>query len=130
MTIFELSWSHHEDYIPYLFAHENKTEEEFKNDVRSLMVKYIDEFLVKKEEENDYAGSQDFVAFIVEKMSELGYIPITPVKLSFWGERIVNGKYGRKENSDICMFLGENIYQKFIDFNKKIKEKGNSDENL
>ena len=118
MKIYELYWSWYEDYIHFTFCHpENKSEEEFKADVDSLMIKYGEDYL---ESEESWAGANGWVEYIVPKMKELGYETPTQTTYGFWGAYIIESKADDdKKFGDV---VGKELLEKAIKHNKKIKE--------
>ena len=80
--LFELGWGWYEDWSYHLFIHFGKTQDDFKQDVKSLLVKYGQDYLAS---EQSWAGANGWVDFIAEKMPELGYQPIQPIRESFFG---------------------------------------------
>jgi hypothetical protein len=115
--LFELGWGWYEDWSYHLFIHFGKTQDDFKQDVKSLLVKYGKDYLAS---EQSWAGANGWVDFIAEKMPELGYQPIKPIRESFFGAYIIEG------NEDDAKawgeVVGEELLQEAITHNNKIRE--------
>lgn len=96
MKIFRLAWMDYEDYSSWLFSHEYKTEEQFKEDVEILLKKYGDEYL---DGEDSWASSNRWIKLVSDKLPELGYTVVEPLDWSFFGGFILNHD-GRMDNQD------------------------------
>jgi hypothetical protein len=121
MKLFELSWSWYEDHDYYLFVHENKTEDDFQKDVKILLIKYGEEYL---QQEDCWAGANNWIEYISTKLPELGYEHIEPINVGFWGAYIIDGDDG----DDVVWgeIVGEELLQKTIHHNKKIRKEMDS----
>ena len=115
--LFELGWGWYEDWSYHLFIHFGKTQEDFKQDVKSLLVKYGRDYLASEE---SWACANGWVDFIAEKMPELGYQPIQPIRENFFGAYIIEGS----EDDDKIWgeVVGEELLQEAIAHNNKIRE--------
>ncbi len=118
--LFELAWSWYEELHYYLFIHTDKTQEQFKQDVRSLLVKYGRDYL---KSETSWVGANGWVDFIADKMPELGYQPIQPISEGFWGAYIIKGD--SKDDDRWGEVIGEELLCEAILHNKKIEEEMN-----
>ena len=118
MKLFELSWSDYEMYYYYLFTHKNKTEEEFKEDVKFLLRKYGYDYL---KSEDSWAGASDWIKFISPKMSELGYSPIEPIRCGFEGAYII--KKNRPDTIEWGGVVGEELLYKAILHNHNLQKR-------
>lgn len=87
LKIFELGWHGHESRDSYLFTHLNKTEEDFKKDVKYLLDKYARAYL---QSEESWVSAREWIKFIAPKMSELGYLQIYTIIKSFFGNEIIS----------------------------------------
>lgn len=115
--IYELGWGWYEQWSYYLFIHFEKTQEDFKQDVKSLLIKYGKDYLSSEE---SWAGADRWIDFIAKKMPELGYQPIEPIRESFFGSYIIDGDGdGDKYWGEV---VGEELLQEAIAHNNKIKE--------
>lgn len=121
--IFELYWSWYEDYEPYLFFHENKTEAQFRNDVKKMLRKYGEEYL---ETTDGWAGASRWIEFIVPKMEELGYVSIKTISYGAFGSYIIDYK-GKSRDTEKTednkrweSIVGKRLLQKAIKHNEKI----------
>ena len=117
-TIFELYHSGWESYSPYLFLHSNKTEAQFKKDVKFLLRKYGHEFIESKEEL--YVGVHDWIIFILDKMSELGYREISTIGYGFFEAEII---YGNADDDNVFgKVIGKELLNEAAEHNRKINE--------
>lgn len=115
--LFELGWGWYEDWSYYLFIHFGKTQEQFKQDVKSLLVKYGKDYL---KSEQSWAGANGWVDFIADKMPELGYQPIKPISESFFGAYIIEGN--EDDDKRWGEIVGEELLQEAILHNNKVRE--------
>lgn len=115
--LFELGWGLYEEWSYHLFIHFDKTQDDFKQDVKSLLIKYGKDYLSS---EQSWAGANGWVDFIAEKMPELGYQPIKPISESFWGAFIIEGK--GDDDKEWGEVVGEELLQEAIIHNNKIRE--------
>ena len=120
MKIFELAWTWYEDYRPFLFSHETKTKEDFEADVKSLMIKYGDEYI---KQETSWVGASDWIEYISTKMSELGYETVTPERFSIFGAFIVDGN--ADDDIEFGKIIGEELFEKAIEHNKNLRKEMN-----
>lgn len=117
MEIFQLQWAWYEEQYNYLFSHPNKTQDEFKNDVKHLLVKYGKEYL---ENEGSWAGANRWVEFVSKKLPELGYKAVEPITESFWGAYIIRGDDG--EDGEWGEIVGKELLQQAIYHNNILEE--------
>lgn len=115
--LFELGWGWYEEWSYHLFIHTDKTQEQFKEDVKSLLVKYGKDYL---KSETSWAGASGWVEFIADKMPELGYQPINPIGESFWGAYIIKGD--EDDDKKWGEVVGEELLQEAILHNQKLEE--------
>ena len=116
-VLFELGWGWYEDWIYHLFIHFGKTEEDFKQDIKSLLVKYGKDYLAS---EKSWVGANGWIDFIAEKMPELGYQPVQPIRENFFGAYIIEGNDDDdKRWGDV---VGEELLQEAILHNNKVRE--------
>ena len=120
--LFELGWGWYEDWSYHLFIHFGKTQDDFKQDVKSLLVKYGKDYLAS---EQNWASVNGWVDFIAEKMPELGYQPIEPIRESFWDSYIIGNEDGDKAWGEV---VGEELLQEAITHNNKIREERRSEQ--
>jgi hypothetical protein len=118
MQLFNLEWNWYEESNPYLFVHPDKTEEQFKEDVKFLLQKYGEEYM---EQEESWIGAHNWVYYISKKMPDLGYEPVNPITESFWGAYIIENKKGDEDKS-WGEVVGEKLLEIAIDKNKKFRE--------
>ena len=116
--LFELGWGWYEDWSYHLFVHFGKTQEQFKEDVKLLLVKYGKDYL---KSEISWAGANGWVDFIADKMPELGYQPIKPISESFFGAYIIEGN--EEDDNRWGEVVGEELLQEAILHNNKVREK-------
>lgn len=112
--IFELASTGYEDYCPYLFEHNSKTEKQFYRDVKFMLNKYCDDFL-KLGKYSISAG--ELIEFIVPKMGELGYKQIKPYKVSIFGCCICQ----TTKHEDLSKILNKKLFKKILTHNEKRK---------
>lgn len=115
--LFELGWGWYEEWNYHLFIHTDKTQKQFKEDVKSLLVKYGKDYL---KSETSWAGASGWVEFIADKMPELGYQSIKPIGESFWGAYIIKGD--EDDDKKWGEVVGEELLQEAILHNKKLEE--------
>ena len=115
--LFELGWGWYEDWSYHLFIHFGKTQEQFKEDVKLLLVKYGKDYL---KSETSWAGANGWVDFIADKMPELGYQPIKPISESFFGAYIIKGN--EDDDKRWGEVVGEELLQEAILHNNKVRE--------
>lgn len=116
--VFDLGWSWHEDWSSYLFIHINKTKDQFKEDVKSLLIKYGKDYI--KSEEEHWTGAHSWIEFISNKMEELGYEKVIPIRESFFGGYIL--EENDEESEKWGEIVGKDLLKEAIDHNKKVKE--------
>jgi hypothetical protein len=108
--IFELSWINYEDRLSFLYFHENKTKEQFNEDVKILIIKYGEEYL---NQEEVWAGVDRWIKFISAKLPELGYTLISPQRTVFGGSEIID-----VEDTEWCSVVGPDLFDKAIEWNE------------
>ena len=120
--IFELNWIWHEDYMPWLFFHENKTEKDFKKDVNFLLKKYGKDYI--KSNEDSWVGACGWFEFIVPKMSELGYEKVSTIKYGHFGSYIIKNDeiYEKEESRNLKKFIGKELLEEAVEHNKKVED--------
>jgi hypothetical protein len=120
-NLFELSWSWYEDYQTYLFYHQNKTEGEFKNDIRFLLRKYGKDY-IESEKPSSWVMAPEWIEFISKKMPELGYVPAKIINENFWGAYIIDGDLDDFEEKNWKEAVGEELYKEAVDHNRSIRD--------
>jgi hypothetical protein len=60
------------------------------------------------------------VCFIAEKLPELGYRPVEPVREGFWGAYIIDGN--DSDDKEWGKIVGEELLKEAIEHNKKVRE--------
>lgn len=119
---FKLGWEWYEDWNYYFFVHFEKTQKQFKQDVKSLLIKYGEDYL---KNEKSWAGAMGWIEFIVDKMPELGYKLIKPISEVFFGAYIIENN-SEEDNKNWSEIVGEELFQRAILHNKKIKKEINN----
>lgn len=117
--IYRLTHQDWETQYDFDFIHPayNKTDEQFKKDVQSLMKKYGDEYLAQ---EKSWAGTDQFIKFIAPKLKELDYELITPaITYTFEcgciiRERFINKEHSTDNEKEIINVMGEEFIRKCI----------------
>ena len=123
-NFFKLSYADYDTYESFIFYHENKTHEEFKQDVDSLLVKYGPQLILenltklKKEGYNNYISVSTWIEYIIDKLPQLGYIRILPQCYNFSEELLVHDptKFAFERT------IGKKLLTKVINYNKKVSE--------
>jgi hypothetical protein len=119
MKLFELAWVWHEDYVPHLFVHEEKTESQFESDVKTLFKEYGDAYLAQ---ETSWAGASSWLDFIATKLPELGYVRVQPFQVSVFGAFIIENKEHDQDDRDFAKeFIGDELLMKAVKHNDKIR---------
>ena len=121
MKIFELTWEWYEENYSFLFTHLNKSEEQFKEDVKLLFIKCGNEYLANEEE--GWASMPDWTVLVAERMNELGYEPIKPVSYGSFGGFIIDNYDDNDDEEGIKEFIGKELLQKAIEHNSKLRKK-------
>ena len=115
---FNLNWSWYEESRDFLFYHSNKTESEFKKDVKKLFKKYGEEYL---ESEESWVGAPKWTFFIAYKLPELGYERVIPTNFGHFGSYIIKGD--NEEDEKFEKFIGKKLMKKSIKKNKDLEYK-------
>lgn len=115
-NIFELAWTWYEDYCFYLFFHKDKTEEDFKKDVETIIVKYGKEYI---ESETSWVGANNWISFIKDKMPEFGYEEVRQVQWEHFGDYIIKDE----PDNQWKKIVGEELFNMALAKNKKIEDK-------
>jgi hypothetical protein len=113
MKLFELAWIWYEEYCPYLFIHPDKTEEQFNADVKDAFKKFGDDYL---KQEDSWAGAERWTAYVASRLHEYGYTEVLPIRVSCCGR-----KCDSDDRTFAEKFIGEDLFKKAIEHNKKIK---------
>lgn len=107
------------------FIHnDNKSDDEFKLDIQTIMKKYSDEYLKK---EKGWVGTYDIIRFIAPKIKELGYEEIYPTtEYRFQGGSIIRKDFMSNNNllddeKEIINVMGEEFIKKCIKKNDKFE---------
>ena len=116
--VFELAWTWHEDYTPYLFYHPTKTKDEFNSDVKLMLIKYGNEYIAS---ETSWVGASRWIEYVANKMPELGYKQINPKAFHFFGAYIIKGD--DDDDKEWCKIVGKKLLNKAIKHNKTLEEK-------
>jgi hypothetical protein len=119
MKLFELGWTWHEESTSYLFIHPHKTDEEFKEDIHFLLRKYGNEYI---ENEECYVSADNWITYIVDKMSELGYEKVETTWWKHFGSFVINGE--SDEDEKWRKIVGDELMDIAITRNKKINDDG------
>lgn len=122
MKLFELNYSWYEDYVPYLFFHSDKTEEQFISDC-TMCLKNNSQNLFN-DEKKGWIGVSDIVSVIADNLPKMGYIPaVTEGTYGLFGSVIL-----RKKDGDFKEFekiFGSGVLNKIEQHNKEIEERLN-----
>ncbi len=114
---FELCWAWYDSFQYHTYIHLNKTETEFKEDVQLLLKKYGKDYI---DNQRGYVGASSWIDFISDKMYELGYEKITPIRESFFGAYIIEGT----DEDDIHFgdIVGQELLHEAIEHNNNVRE--------
>ncbi len=115
MKIFTLEWSCYEEYNYYQFYHLAKSNEDFDQDVNSLMVKYGQEYI---EQETCWVGINSWVEYVSTKLTELGYNRVETHNYGFFGGSILEGDREEKKWESV---VGKELLQMAISKNKNLR---------
>ena len=119
MNLFKLEWCDYDMNDEYLFTHDNKTEQEFKEDVQFLLVKYGNEYI---EQERGWVGANYWIKYVAPKLVELGYKEVKPIEWSFFGGSILSSEnIIRNDDLKWKEIVGKELFSKAIEANSKKK---------
>ena len=120
MKLFILSHTDYEEYSPYLFTHENKTDEEFESDVKMLFKKCGDEYIAQ---ETCWIGAAEWTSFVAKKLLDLGYVHPKTFQINTHGAGIIrNREHDGDDRIFARDFIGEELLQKAVAQNKIIED--------
>ena len=114
--IFEISWGDYDDYKYFIFTHDNKTQQEFKKDIKFIFRKYGKEFLDSKQKL--FVGPNSWLDYIVPKMEELGYKEADIIRESLSGSSIFD-----KGNLSFSKLIGKELTELANTHNIRIENK-------
>jgi len=123
-NLFKIVWSWYDEDCTYLYTHDNKTESEFKEDVKMLLKKYGNEYL---ENEESWAGADKWIDFVAGKINELGYNMPKPAIFSFSGGYIFKDAKRDPDEDGIeekkwAEIVGQDLMDAALLHNKKIED--------
>jgi hypothetical protein len=115
--VFSLGYYYYDDGGREFFLyHENKTKKDFKQDVLREMKEYAEECKYNKNE-TLFIGTSAFFHNAYEKLLEKGYEEFKPVCFGVFGSNIIS-----KEDKEWESVLGEELFNKVVDVNNKIRD--------
>lgn len=117
-NLFNLQWCWYEDKNDYLFIHDNKTKEQFKQDVNEMLIKYGKEYL---DQEESWAGANKWIDYISKKLPELGYQTVEPITSSFFGAYIITERHS-SDDKEWGEIVGEELLQHAIEHNETFEK--------
>jgi hypothetical protein len=122
VQLFELEWHTFDSNNSFLFIHPNKDQKQFKKDVRFMLKKYGEEYLNNCVEYQS-PHVRDWIEFIVDKMPELGYQIVNPIKEKFQSMKIDkdNDRYG-DFNKKWGNVIGKKLLNLALQQNEKIEK--------
>ena len=82
-----------------------------------MLRKYGKEYL---ESEESYAGANNWIGFIANKMHELGYKKVETINVNFWGAFIIDD-VNDDEDKEWGKVVGKKLLLEAINHNKIIK---------
>jgi hypothetical protein len=104
-----------------LFVHSDKTKEQFEADVKDAYKKYGDEYLAQEEH---WAGASQWTDFVAGKLSDYGYVRVSPIQVSCFGAFIIkNEEYDDDDRKFAEEFIGEVLLQKAVKHNEDLEKK-------
>ena len=127
--IFQLAWSWYEEYRHWLFENNDKTQEEFDADCKRAIRECGEEYLKSEE---SWIGAPDWIEYASNKLLEYGYKAVCPVNFEHFGTYIIEHEERKKLDGSIDIreddmefkeIIGEELYNKAVEINKKIDEK-------
>lgn len=120
MNLYILSHSDHDSYCPSMFLHnENKTQERFESDVKSLIEKHFDELFI----EEYWIGASRVIDLVSSKLSDLGYYAPNFISMDAFGAGIVEDPNDKEDSEFAKKFLSEDMFDRIIEHNKQVREK-------
>lgn len=117
MNIFELHWGDYDESQSWLFSHEIKTEEEFKEDVNKLLIERGEDYL---QQEESWSNAQRWIEYVSNCLGELGYQKVKTSKYSFLGSSMLGCSDEDAVEAEWMRVVGEDLYIKAIEHNKKV----------
>jgi len=118
MEVFNFLWHDYEEQDNHLFFHPDKTEESFKEDCKKALIEVGDSYI---ENEESWITLFDWISLASKKMEEYGYLPITPIVFSLWGNYIIEADQDEAEILEEV--VGSRLLNKAIDKNKIVQER-------
>lgn len=120
--IFSLEYYYDDERGKFLLYHENKTKKDFIKDVSHEMKEYAEQCEYNKDE-SLFVGTSSFFHNAYEKLLEKGYEEFKPVSFGVFGSNIIS-----EEDKEWKGVLGEQLFNKVVDFNNKIRGEINYEE--
>lgn len=120
MKLYKFSSVDYEDWRDYYFSHTDKTQEQFSNDCKAIILKYVDEYI---EQEKSWVTYFGILSYCIPKLTELGY-----EKLEFIQDNLnLNGDDIIDEDSDsdrnFYKLLHAEVIEKSIKHNIELENK-------
>lgn len=122
MKLFTLQFQHFDFSFDLLLVHNNKTDEEFNNDIKVLMKEYSKQVL--KENKEEIIQTQDFIHFVFDKLKEeKGYSEPEKVIFKLEGSANVDlGVEGVDNEHGLKKVLPKKQYEKIVKKNRELYE--------
>jgi len=120
--IFSLEYYYDDERGKFLLYHENKTKKDFKQDVLREMKEYAEKCKYN-ENETFFIGTSSFFYNAYEELLKKGYKKFEPVSFDVFGSDIIS-----EEDKEWESVLGEELFNKVVDVNNKIRDEINYDE--
>ncbi len=114
--IYEFYWSWYEEYTPWLFEHDSKTQEEFEDDCKKIMLESFDEYMTSRGE-YDWAGVSDWMEFSLDRFANYGYAKVKPIAWGLFGGFIVKDE----NNKEVLKDFPKEIFNKMVKWNKSLE---------
>ena len=86
MNLFAVNWCWYEESWDFLFIHENKSEEEFKQDIEKHIKDVGQEYL---DQEDSWVGANGWIEYAADTFHRLGYKKVEPIRWSHFGGYIL-----------------------------------------
>jgi hypothetical protein len=114
--VFSLEYYYDDGRGKLLLYHENKTKKDFIQDVLYEMKEFAEQFEYNKDE-SSFIGTSSFIYNAYEKLLEKGYEEFKPISFGVFGSNIIS-----KEDKEWESVLGEELFNKVVDVNNKIRD--------
>lgn len=125
-SLSEIDWEIYHCYGEFIHPDRNKTNEDFRNDVKKLIQLHFDEWVNKHLETNRTLWGPDLLEFIVDKIPSLGYMNLN--ELYEYSDNSIRSYEVEQEETQSLFHLSEEQLKKVEACNKIIDERFNSED--